>query len=135
MDDIKNGIDGPILILEDDIRIESGAIKTINAMINLLPNTWEMLAVGYEYRVISFTESDSFPFLYRYKNGYCSGPQPHTTVSAPDDKPFCRARLFLDAHAYILRNATAVAHFLQFENRKEYNYAIDTIWVSLHSYP
>lgn len=47
MEDYRTkGIDGPVLFLEDDIRIEEHAVETINAMINTLPDTWELLAVG-----------------------------------------------------------------------------------------
>ena len=46
MDEFNGGFDGPVLILEDDIRIETKAIETINRVINTLPDTWELFAVG-----------------------------------------------------------------------------------------
>ena len=46
MDEFNGGFDGPVLILEDDIRIETKAIETINRVINTLPDSWELFAVG-----------------------------------------------------------------------------------------
>lgn len=108
MEDAKKGIDGPVLVLEDDIKILDNALEVINDVINTLPPSWELLAVG-------------------YKNEYCSGPVPHTTVKAPSDAKWCRVRMFLDTHAYILHNSSSIMHFISYENMNRPD-PIDYIW-------
>lgn len=97
LDDSERGIDGPVLILEDDIEFLPGALSTINDAINTLPSSWELFAVG-------------------FRNDYCSGPLPDTIVHPDKTAKWCRANMFLETHAYIVRNSSAIKHLLEHEN-------------------
>ena len=94
--------DLPVMILEDDVYLKPNATDLINRGGADLPADWEIYFVG-------------------YKNDYC-----YHYVS-----PFlCRGSMLLDAHAYIVRNAS-VARKLIFYANKVSPQTADIYWIPL----
>lgn len=95
-------VDSPIMILEDDVYLKPNATALINEGAASLPADWEIFFVG-------------------FKNDYCFYP-----VS-----PFlCRGSMLLDAHAYILRNASVAKKLIEYSNKDSPQVA-DIYWIAL----
>lgn len=95
--------DDPVLILEDDSILTSDSLKLIETAGQELPADWEVFVLG-------------------YKNDQCLA-----TGYASDH--ICRVKKFLNAHAYIVRNATVADKLLQFGNTKEPQ-ILETWWLN-----
>lgn len=99
----KSGMkDDPVMILEDDVYLSQNATYLVNQGAAFLPNDWEVFFVG-------------------FKNDYCF------YYLSPY---LCRGSMLLDAHAYIIRNASVAEKLIHYSNQQSPQVA-DIYWIPL----
>lgn len=98
---MQDKLDQPVLVLEDDVSFVKNGLYYVNDAINILPNNWDVLLLGYEDPVL---ETDS-----------CTSK-------------WCRPKYFRKGHAYIIRNSTSILKMVQYENLPDPS-NMDEIWL------
>ncbi|KAH7828653.1 putative Glycosyltransferase family 25 (LPS biosynthesis protein) [Monocercomonoides exilis] len=97
----KTGVDGPVLILEDDANVPANLKQILLNLMPQLPDNW-----------------DAF-FLGRH----------HQNCSVNVSKDLCKLDMFWGAHAYILNGAKAAEKLISISNTEMVQY-IDVVWLS-----
>eukprot|EP00770_Monocercomonoides_exilis_P011340 MONOS_11285.1-p1 / transcript=MONOS_11285.1 / gene=MONOS_11285 / organism=Monocercomonoides_exilis_PA203 / gene_product=unspecified product / transcript_product=unspecified product / location=Mono_scaffold00558:34716-35501(+) / protein_length=261 / sequence_SO=supercontig / SO=protein_coding / is_pseudo=false len=97
----KTGVDGPVLILEDDANVPSNLVPTLSRLMPQLPDDWDGL------------------FLGRH----------HQNCSAVVSKDLCRLDMFWGAYGYILNGAKAAEKIISISNTEMIQH-IDVVWLS-----
>lgn len=103
----RGNVDLPVLVVEDDVVVSKGIRRFVEDSASLLPDDWEVFVLG-------------------YKNDYCN-------TQIADN--LCRAKLFLDTTAYIVRNATVARRLVEITDKGCTSEAIDMMWVPLMDFP
>lgn len=97
---IAKGMDGPILILEDDVEIDADMEKYMKKMMTDIPDDWEIFAIGNHHSICQEIVSSEI----------------------------CLAYSFVGTDAYIFRNSAVAQKFFDLANTIE-RQVIDMFWI------